>query len=220
MPSTRFLIAIATVAAGAICAAVLLIRGGEASDRDNSPSRSNPAQRAEAELVKRGLRGLDENPHLGSRPLAIMRGKPEAIPGSVRRAIAETIGPAPRLDLRYDESQYALTPSGAGVWLIAGKGVICMFEALTANSSCLTTTLAAKRGILLGLSRPAPGPSSQKQFKLEGIAPDGATAVVVRVGHRTRVLATRNHLYSLQTTRPPVVTRFIQPKSSAATRSR
>lgn len=204
--------AIALTAIGLFMGVWLVLSGGEdRTDHLPEATLSDAAKEMERQLVSQGLRALRQQHEDELEPLALTQGKPEPMPLSMRRVVIETIGPAPQLDLEFDQAQYVRTPEGAGLWVVEGRGVTCAFRDETGTSSCGTTIETRRRGLLLATYRlNGRIPHRIKQFTLLGIAPNDVTAVLVTSGGIARTIPVQNHLYAASADRPVKVLRLIR----------
>jgi hypothetical protein len=132
----------------------------------------------QVQLVQRAVR-LQEQARK-PWPFAPMRAQAEFMPPRFRHDAKATLGKGQQqLGLQFDRAQYVDTDVGIGIWVVRGKGVTCIFHAITAAAACNTNVDAGRRGLALVVgegSSPSPG-ALPLRFLALGIAPDWARAV-------------------------------------------
>jgi hypothetical protein len=190
--------------------ATLLVGGWfvlENQEGEAAPSKAPPTRRAILaeswrQLSAGGIQeGRDSQIQDWSRFAKLWR-KP-AMPLQMRRAVSETLGPAQSLDLRFDQARYATAPVGGGLWVVPGRGVMCLFRAKTATSTCNTAAIAERRGILLEVFRPGSSPGRRPtHFLALGIAPNWARRVEVNVDRELKTIPIVNNTYGLRANVP------------------
>jgi hypothetical protein len=117
-------------------------------------------------------------------PFAAMRDRPEPMSQRLRRDAAATLGRGHQaLGLRFDGAQYVDTTTGIGIWVVRGKGVVCIFHAKTMAAACNTDAEAGDSGLVLVVGDgPIPSPGAlPKRFLALGIAPDWTRAVRLQI---------------------------------------
>jgi hypothetical protein len=168
------------IAAGAW---LVLNRAGDESEGSGGP----PDQAAPGwhEVVREGVKGVRAHGLPRKWPFSSVRPTAAGMTPRVKREALEVLGSAAPLRLRFEEARYARTPAGVGLWVVPGRGVICMFRAVRMASSCSTTVEAYRRGLLLQ-TYTSPIPEARPtRFTALGIAPDWARAVSARIGGKS-----------------------------------
>ncbi len=154
-------------------------------------------------LANRGLAELRARPAGQRWPYSHLRGDGQEMPRRMREEVSESLEGSGPLKLRFDHSQYAVTPAGVGLWIVRGKGVTCMFQDKTGAASCATTAQVERRGLFLEVYRAGPPPGAKPtHFVALGIAPDWAQSVRATIGRGSRVIPIVDNLYSQRAETP------------------
>jgi len=159
-------------------------RNSDAEDDRLATSNGTQASAAFGAIVKRGL---SEGRVSASRQWHSFSGA-EAVAGGVPRrtrlAVAETLGGQAGIDalgLEFDSAHQLRTPSGFTLWMVPGRGVMCLIRMERVATTCSTKRNAIRRGLLLQTHRTS-ATANEPAFSTIGVMPDWATAVSLRVG--------------------------------------
>jgi hypothetical protein len=130
--------------------------------------------------------GVAEEDARQSWPFTAVRrtAMPRALIASSRRVLGD---PWP-LRLRFDDARFTQTPIGAGLWVVPGRGVICVFMEGIPAGSCATAGEARRLGVVLETFAVDPRTHRPDGYLLLGLAPDGTRVVHARVGGERRQL--------------------------------
>jgi hypothetical protein len=110
------------------------------------------------------------------------------------------------LKLRFDQARYAETPGGTDIWLVPGRGVMCLVRAPRIATTCDTGGKAARRGLVLQVYKVGKSPDHRPtQFMAMGVAPDGARGVLVKVGHESRAIPIVDNAFDYKAKAPITV---------------
>jgi hypothetical protein len=147
-----------------------------------------------------------------SWPFDGFRGKGEEMPERMRRSVAETLGGAQPLHLRFEHVYRVRTTTGVRVWVVRGRGVVCIVRDVKASVACDTDVNAAHRGLVLGVYKVGPPPQRKPtQFLMLGIAPDSVRAVRVKIkGAAPRMARVVENTFSLRSKSPIAVEAMIR----------
>jgi hypothetical protein len=133
----------------------------------------------------------------GKWPFSHVRPNAFGMPPRQQKEAFALLGRPALLQLRFDSALYARTPTGIGLWLVPGKGVICIFRAVRIASSCSTTAAVYRRGLQLQIFRSGATPASKPtQFTVLGVVPNWANAVSISVDGRRRKLPVVNNAFA------------------------
>lgn len=146
-----------------------------------------------------------------SAPLSAGLGAAEPMPAVVRGRIVGNVPRIGRLGLRFGLAQHERTASGAGIWLVEGRRVDCVFlQARPAPASaCVPDSSARRNGIALGsYTTAARHPGVPVSFLVAGVVPAGVTAVSLAVGRRVEMVPVRHRVWA-ERARSPVEVRAL-----------
>ena len=104
-------------------------------------------------------------------------------------------------------ARYVETPRG-GLWVVNGKGVTCIVEAIGRAISCVDTRVLFHTGVVLGTVQTSTQFDRPRSFSVWGIAPNWAKTAQLYVGGKTRMVIIRNNAYALQSHFPIVLDRL------------
>lgn len=199
------------VTLGLLIAGLLLFRAltGESSG-DGRIARSASSREWQGPMVRRGLRELRDGQARGLQPLTEAQGKAEGMPEAMRRMAEAVLGGDKRLNLRFDQAQYVSTPTGAGVWIVEGEAVTCLFRDKTGASSCDTSANARRRGLLLEAYRQSSKHGPRRDFLALGVSPKGFAAVRVKIGGEVRTIPIVDGAYGYRAERPIRLVHFVR----------
>jgi hypothetical protein len=136
-------------------------------------------------LMRRGLAQERARKFDPAAAVAATVGVAKSMPPEMRRAVGRVMQEAEPLALQFDDARFVNTTIGVGLWVVQGRGVTCLFQAVTGAVSCSPAPSAEKQGLLLGVYKF--DPSAQKRpsnFVVLGVAPDWAKVVRATVGRR------------------------------------
>lgn len=143
-----------------------------------------------------GSRSVERLPFANARPAALTDRQVAA----ARTALGRD---GRLLGLRFDAAQYLAIAKGSGLWLVRGRGVVCMFDSATFAASCSTASRVVRRGLDLAMTTGVKGDGEPTGFRIVGVAPDGATAVrLVPTGSSRRVVPVHDNTFSIRSRRP------------------
>jgi hypothetical protein len=136
-------------------------------------------------------------------PFSAAQAVPGGVPPRVRRGVQRTIDQTGSPALRYSAGRRVRTASGEVVWLVPGRGVLCMFRETRPAFACRPATTAYRRGITLELYRTTQASSHRPtRFTVIGVAPDGVRTISARVGNRPLIIPVHNNTFDAQASRP------------------
>jgi hypothetical protein len=177
----------------------------------NSSSRApDRAARAEArsgleELTRQAAHGAQVSALTERRRFGILRGSPERLPTKIRVTVQTFFkGSAGGLHLR--SAQLAPTGEG-GAWVVSGKGIVCLLPESLPALQCNLLSEALAQGVSIGIHRSRA--VARRRFVVLGIAPDWASAVLMRVGKQTRRVRVRHNAYAARASSPILFVRLI-----------
>lgn len=177
------------------------------SDRDRPHRSEGPSARSGLEELERQAEA-EQRPGVSAlaerRAFEILRGRSEPMPLGVRVVVRSALeGRDGSSGLRFDQAQHVRVGQG-GIWVLSGKGVVCLVQAALGALQCNLLSEALDQGVSLGILRKtrrgAPGPP--RRFVAIGVAPDWATAVLLRVGGATRRVRIRRNVYAMHASEP------------------
>lgn len=165
-------------------------------------SRSDDSVRAAWEgLAQRGQEELRSGPHRIHWPYSALRGQSRHMSAQMREGAMRTLAKAQSLRLRFDRARFAATPVGVGIWLVPGKGVICIVEDVKPATSCNSTADVARGGLWLEVyalnARHEP-----THFLVLGIAPDGVDAVRATIGQTSVSIPVVDNIFARRAEAP------------------
>jgi hypothetical protein len=198
----KHVILMLVVSAAALVAAWALFGRHENASVTTEPGRESLEEHWE-KLANHGVKELQSRP-LGHRwPYSHLRGEGREMPPKMRHATSKTLRKSGPLKLRFDQSQYVVTPAGVGLWVVRGRGVTCMFIDKTAAVSCATTAQVERRGLLLEVYRTGPPPRAKPtHFLALGIAPDWARAVRATIDGEPKTIPIVDNAYAQRAETP------------------
>lgn len=176
---------------------------GAAQPAGSDPAQGTPWQRMTSKMRNAHLPASGQDA-LTSR-FAPLRSRPERMSRAAQRSALNALG-APLGALELDRAQLVETKLGS-IWLTAGNGLVCAFQARTFALSCDVFATVVKRGLFLGtVERPAAHASNRQRFLMIGLVPDGARRVRVQVGSRSpRWVAVHQNTVSAEAREPIIV---------------
>lgn len=151
------------------------------------------------EMVRAGLRreGIEGPPQRW--PFSALEPAIGGMPPQLRAEAREVLGSPAPMRLRFDEARYGRAPTGVGLWMVPGRGVTCMFRAVSIASTCIATVDAYRYGMLLQTYKVGKAPGIRpSHFVVLGVAPDGAKTVSVKFGERTRTVPIVDNAFRVQ----------------------
>jgi hypothetical protein len=136
-------------------------------------------------------------------PFAAVVRQPHGMPHKLRTEAEELLGNPAHLGLLFEGARYTTAPDGAGLWVVSGRNVLCMFRAVNIAVACDTTARAYTRGLLLEVyKRDKAHDQRPTKFTLFGIVPDGVSSVIARVGGQSREIAVIHNTLSAEAPTP------------------
>jgi hypothetical protein len=135
-------------------------------------------------IVRGGLAEGAVPPMRQWRSFSGLRSVAGGVPSATRIAVAEAVGGRPGLDildLDFDSARRATTPSGMSLWMVSGRGVMCLVRTERIAIACSGEKKANRRGVLLQIHRAAPAPN-ELAFVTIGIVPNWATGISLQIG--------------------------------------
>jgi hypothetical protein len=131
---------------------------------------------------------------------------PRRLPAQVRARIREALGPeGEELGLNFDRAYYLDTSLAVGIWIVWGRGVICLFNGHSFSMACDTSIRATQDGLVI-VSGPSPAAYERPAVVALGLVPDGVHAVRLGLlGGRDRVVPVVRNTFALRAHRPIMV---------------
>jgi len=172
------------LATGFVLIATVLHASDDRKDDLTQPSATR-AMKIWRATSRRGLAQAD-----GQRlkwPFASTPTVPEGAPPAVIAAFTQLLGRASPLQLRFHDAHTTTFPKGR-VWVVPGRGVICMIRSPRLASSCDTGTNIDRRGLQLSTYRTKPGHHRPVEYELLVLVPDWAKTATLRIGARAKRL--------------------------------
>lgn len=182
-------------------------------DAEGGRSDSTTTRQASAALDAIVRSGLAEGEMSDSRLWQSFSGV-ESVAGGVpprtRLAVAEILGrPAvsDTLGLKFDSARQAKTPSGTTLWVVSGRGVMCLIREERIAISCSTKRKAIRHGLLLQVRRTS-STVDDPAFTTIGIVPDRATGISLQAGDVPVTLPVQANAFDFGATRSIKVLRL------------
>lgn len=154
-------------------------------------------------LASQGLRQLRRARADGQQPGPVRQGRPRAVPVVMRRRIARNLLSVAPLHLHWAEARYAHTRRGIGIWVVEGRGLVCIFRDRSPATACDTRLNVGRRGIYVetyGLSKGRP--SVPTAYRVLGIAPPGARTLRAESGGAFVVIPVANRTFEYRSNHP------------------
>jgi hypothetical protein len=126
------------------------------------------------------------------------------MPPSLRLTAVETLG-GKQFSLRFEQSRYATTLTGLGLWIVKGRSVTCLFQESATVASCAPHVFAAHHGMLLEMGKPGNMPT---HFLMLGVVPIWASVVHLRTGGKSRTVAIKKQIFAYRSKNPINVARI------------
>jgi hypothetical protein len=119
----------------------------------------------------------------------------------MERLTEATLGTS-HTSLWFGDSQYAQT-SGGGVWIVNGRKITCIVQAVRGAVACDTTANFVNRGLLLVVYKVPKSPAGlPRHFLALGVVPDWVQSARLKVGSTTRLVPVRGNAYALHADAP------------------
>lgn len=155
------------------------------------------------EMVWLGKEELRHDEQGRRRRFAFLRGRTEAIPTAMKRAIAGAVGGVSALGLHFDHSRLLPTTIGVGVWVIEGDEVTCISLARDGSTACDTSLRAWRGGLPLQVASVGGSPEDRSAaFLAIGLVPNWASGVRVSIRGRSRIARAPYGAYGVRATAP------------------
>lgn len=124
-------------------------------------------------------------------------------------AAEHTLADSWPLRLHFEHARYLAARGKIGLWVVRGRGVICMFRMNRSGSVCDTSANVAQKGLLLEVYVSGPPPQRQSMHYLAlGIAPDWAKRVWVEAGGGLEEIPINDNCYRVRANSPIQVDRL------------
>ena len=109
------------------------------------------------------------------------------------------------MGLRFNQAHYVTTNAGGRIWTVRGNRLTCIFQAVTAASSCAPDASVLKQGLPLVVGA-VTGESKEAipdSFLAIGIVPDGVRTVRLQpLGERARLVSVTRNAFSMRANSP------------------
>lgn len=173
------------------------------SRHSNSPHAILPQQahvvNGWRQLVKKGVRELASK---GGTGWPFAASSAAQVPMVLQKSAEDVLLDPQPLELRFGDARYLRKSGQAGLWLVPGHAVLCMFREPDMAASCSTASQAHRQGLVLQTYKVGVHRGQPKQFKILGVAPDGIGTVSVTVGTRQTEIPVANNVYSTEARTP------------------
>lgn len=196
-------IALATVLALTGLGLWLQHRSSDAEDDRADSSATKQVIAAFTSIVSGGLAEGEISSSRQWQPFSEMEPVAGGVPLQTRLAVAETLGGRAALDtlgLEFGSARRARTPSGLVLWMVSGRGVMCLIREKRVAISCASKRRAIRRGLLLQIHRNSRG-ASEPNFMAIGVAPDWAAGISLEAGGVPVTLPIQANAFDFSATR-------------------
>jgi len=166
----------------------------------------------QSQLVQQAERRLNSSPEK-PLPFAALNKRAEAVPRRFVRKAIENLGGHQRLGLRFRRAHYLHTSVGVGIWIVPGRNVTCLFQAVEMAAACSINTIITRKGEVLVVGRrAAPDRAAQPvSFLAVGIAPNWVRAILMKpIGKPSRRVPVVNNTYGLRARSPINIEKLIR----------
>jgi hypothetical protein len=115
-------------------------------------------------------------------PYAELPSNSKSVPAHLRYRAISNLGEHQELGLRFNRARYVSTSVGGGIWVVGGRHLTCIFQAVKAAASCVPDAVLVKRGVQLVVgSEPVSSASTKPRYFIAyGIEPVGVREVILR----------------------------------------
>jgi hypothetical protein len=127
---------------------------------------------------------------------------PRGMPVALRERAQRTLMQPGPLHLQFGQARRTIGPGGLVLWLVPGRGVICMFRASRLAAACRAKSEALSDGLSLQTYKVDPAGKEPERFTAFGVVPDGIHNIEVKVGHRRMQTAVSRNVYRVEAATP------------------
>jgi hypothetical protein len=115
-------------------------------------------------------------------PFAGIKALPQRMPPALREKSREVFPDSGSLRLRFASARYVDVSRRQGLWVVPGRGVLCILSAKSMAASCATRHAAYRSGVVLQLYELNDSKTRPTAFVTLGIAPNGIGSVKAKIG--------------------------------------
>jgi hypothetical protein len=160
------------------------------------------ANRAWAKVVETGHREA-QSLDLRRWPFHELKPEPGGVPEALRRLAKEVLGEPEDLGLSFAAARRAVTSGHISLWVVPGRGVLCMFRHPDMAVSCRPVSKAYRQGIALQIYKLGKAKSGPPEsFMAIGVVPDGISGVRMRLGNRRTTAPVVANTFQVEARRP------------------
>ena len=178
-------------------------RTSEAEEDRSASTATKQASAALNAIVRRGLAEGEISAFRQWRAFSGVRSVAGGVPPRIRLAVAETLGGKAALGslgLEFSQARRTTTPSGIRLWMVPGRGVMCLVRAERLAIACSSKRKAIHRGVLLQIHRASPG-AEESDFTTIGVVPDWAAGISLQAGEAPVTLPIQANAFDFSATR-------------------